>query len=209
MRHARAIFVLGAITGVALSFVGCPLCPVAGFEASPTSGSAPLTVAFTDTSTPGLCGIKSWNWDFGDGGMSVAQNPMHVYAEPDTYTVTLQVRGSLSSDTVTGTVTVTGPSEVFKLRLGLGTVSPEYVHGSIAASPDPSGPCEDGIGGPWCGLYPALTVVALTPTPFTGYVFDHWEGDVIGSVVPGHVVMDGDKYVNAVFVAVDEDKGKG
>ncbi|MEW1939569.1 PKD domain-containing protein, partial [Pseudarthrobacter sp. NPDC080037] len=39
--------------------------PVASFTASPTSGTAPLNVSFTDTSTGSP---TSWAWDFGDGG---------------------------------------------------------------------------------------------------------------------------------------------
>jgi len=32
-----------------------------------------------------------YNWDFGDGNTSTEMNPMHTYAEPGTYTVTLSV----------------------------------------------------------------------------------------------------------------------
>ena len=40
-----------------------PPAPVAGFSATPTTGKAPLTVAFSDQST-GV--ISTWSWDFGD-----------------------------------------------------------------------------------------------------------------------------------------------
>ncbi len=33
--------------------------------------------------------VISWFWDFGDGGTSVQQNPVHVYQSPGTYTVQL------------------------------------------------------------------------------------------------------------------------
>ena len=46
--------------------------PTAGFVATPTVGSSPLAVQFTDTSQ----GIPtSWHWDFGDGTFSNVQNP--------------------------------------------------------------------------------------------------------------------------------------
>ena len=63
--------------------------PGADFQAAPTVGSAPLTVAFTDLSL----GVPlEWEWDFGDGGASSEQNPAHVYAAAGTYTVSLRVR---------------------------------------------------------------------------------------------------------------------
>ena len=62
--------------------------PVAGFIVDDASGAAPLTVAFTDVSTgsPG-----TWLWDFGDGTSSTERNPIHVYTDPGTYTVSLVV----------------------------------------------------------------------------------------------------------------------
>ncbi|MGH9891650.1 MAG: PKD domain-containing protein, partial [bacterium] len=44
-----------------------PTVPTAGFNANPTSGTAPLTVTFTDTSTGN---ITTWSWSFGDGTTS-------------------------------------------------------------------------------------------------------------------------------------------
>jgi len=63
----------------------------ANFEAEPSTGTAPLTVQFTDTSS----GINNqiWEWDFdGDGEIdSYEQNPEFTYQEPDTYTVSLTI----------------------------------------------------------------------------------------------------------------------
>lgn len=69
----------------------------AGFEASPTSGSRPLTVQFTNTSTGSYTGIL---WQFGDGATSTAVNPNHTYASAGSYTVTLAVSGSGQADTL-------------------------------------------------------------------------------------------------------------
>lgn len=71
---------------------------VADFNASPTSGTAPLTVDFTDKSTGG---ITSWAWNFGDGATSTQQSPTHTYTDPGTYTVSLTVTGPAGSDTGT------------------------------------------------------------------------------------------------------------
>lgn len=73
--------------------------PVASFTADPASGSAPLTVQFTDTSNPGSSPITQWNWSFGDGEQSDLQNPVHIYQNAGNYTVTLQVTNSTGSDT--------------------------------------------------------------------------------------------------------------
>jgi PKD repeat protein len=84
---------------------GPPPPPVAAFTGSPTSGTAPLTVNFTDQSTGS---ITSWSWTFGDGGTSPAQNPSHQYTNAGTYTVTLTVTGPGGSDDEikTGYITV-------------------------------------------------------------------------------------------------------
>jgi hypothetical protein len=63
-----------------------PQAPVAGFSVSSTSGAAPLTVSFTDGSTGSP---SSWAWDFGDGGTSAAQHPVHTYSAPGSYSVRL------------------------------------------------------------------------------------------------------------------------
>jgi hypothetical protein len=86
-----------------------PLPPViAGFSASPESGTAPLNVDFSDQSF----GATSWVWDFGDGAGSTEQNPSHTYNSAGTYTVSLTVTGPSSSDTETKTdfITVSQPA---------------------------------------------------------------------------------------------------
>jgi len=77
-----------------------PEPPQSGFSANPTSGEAPLEVSFTNSSSGD---ITSYSWQFGDGGMSSAENPVYPYEEPGTYTVTLTVTGPGGSDTETKT----------------------------------------------------------------------------------------------------------
>ncbi len=64
----------------------------ANFTGSPRSGEAPLRVNFVDLSSGGE--IESWEWSFGDGGTSTAQNPSYTYFEDGTYPVTLTVTDS-------------------------------------------------------------------------------------------------------------------
>ena len=72
--------------------------PVAGFTADKTSGSPPLTITFTDASSGYPA---SYSWDFGDGGTSTSQNPVHTFASAGTYSVSLTVTNSDGMDTET------------------------------------------------------------------------------------------------------------
>jgi subtilisin family serine protease len=82
--------------------------PTAAFSGSPTSGQAPLAVAFTDQSTGSP---TSWSWSFGDGGTSSAQHPTYTYSAAGTYDVSLTVSNANGSSTETkiGYITVTAP----------------------------------------------------------------------------------------------------
>ncbi len=74
------------------------LPPVADFDVDRTSGFAPLTVQFQDSSAGAP---TQWSWTFGDGGTSNVQNPSHVYAHSGSYTVSLQATNENGSDTET------------------------------------------------------------------------------------------------------------
>jgi PKD repeat protein len=69
--------------------------PVANFTANQTSGPVPLSVQFNDHSTGDP---TSWQWDFGDGGLSSIQNPVYTYTSAGLYTVNLTVTNSAGSD---------------------------------------------------------------------------------------------------------------
>ena len=98
-------FSSGTVTNLDLNVE--ELLLVANFIGSPTGGFAPLAVQFTDlTSGP----HDAWSWDFGDGPGSVQENPVHVYGNPGTYTVSLTVRdtstGVFNTKTRTAYITV-------------------------------------------------------------------------------------------------------
>ena len=71
---------------------------VADFSATPTMGTAPLTVTFTNQSTGGW---TSAQWDFDNDGTvdSTQQNPTHTYDNPGWYTVKLTVSDGANSST--------------------------------------------------------------------------------------------------------------
>jgi PKD repeat protein len=82
------------------SVIGTGDPPVAAFSGTPTTGTAPLTVNFTDNSAGNP---TSWSWTFGDGATSTAQNPSHAYTQANTYTVSLTVTNAGGSHTLTRT----------------------------------------------------------------------------------------------------------
>ncbi len=55
------------------------------------SSLCPNGASFVDNSTPGDAPITSWDWQFGDGGNSTAQNPTYTFQQPNAYSVTLIV----------------------------------------------------------------------------------------------------------------------
>jgi len=77
--------------------VSPPPAPVASFTGTPTSGNAPLTVQFTDTS---INNPTSWAWDFDNNGTtdSTVRNPSYTYNNPGAYTVKLTVTNAGGSD---------------------------------------------------------------------------------------------------------------
>lgn len=104
--------------------------------------SAPLqacvgqSVVCTDAST---VGANSWNWNFGDGGTSTAQNPTHTYAAPGTYTITLNAQNTVSgcSDAVTKNITVNPlpvPSFTAAVTSGCAPLAVNFVNTSGAGT---------------------------------------------------------------------------
>jgi len=77
---------------------GNPGPPIADFTASVTSGSAPLTINFTDQS---VNNPTKWIWGFSDGGTNDQQNPTYTFNNDGSYTVTLTVSNEYGSDTKT------------------------------------------------------------------------------------------------------------
>lgn len=90
---ARGGATLVAVTsqaGAAYDFtLDDPACPQASFVAVGTTGPAPLTTSFTDTS---VGTITAHAWNFGDGSTSSEPNPIHVYTEPGAWSVSLLVQ---------------------------------------------------------------------------------------------------------------------
>jgi PKD repeat protein len=83
--------------------------PVASATATPSSGMAPLTVAFDGSTSSDPDGtIASYAWTFGDGGTGTGSKPSHTYSTAGDYTARLTVtdnRGATGTAALAITVT--------------------------------------------------------------------------------------------------------
>lgn len=97
--------------------VTTPGLPIANASATPTSGSAPLTVQFSSagSSAPGGA-IASYSWNFGDGGNSTAANPSHTYTSAGNYTATLTVTDNNNASANATVIIIVNPAVINVLR---------------------------------------------------------------------------------------------
>jgi PKD repeat protein len=65
--------------------------PRADFRADPTSGTAPLTVRFSNASSDADGDAITSSWDFGDGFTSTDRSPTHLFTSAGAFSVTLVV----------------------------------------------------------------------------------------------------------------------
>ena len=94
--------------------------PTIAFSGTPTAGCIPLTVQFTDLSTPQNT-ITGWDWNFGDGtAHSDSTNPLHIYYNSGNYDVTLTITtntGCVVSLTDSAMITVyPNPEAMFVIK---------------------------------------------------------------------------------------------
>ena len=112
--------------------------PTAAFTANPTSGEAPLNVAFDAAASFDPDGtITTYFWDFGDGNTDTGVTTSNSYAA-GTYSVTLTVTDNDGdTDTATETITVVEPNQGCGITANLalnGTASQSSTYGSGVAS---------------------------------------------------------------------------
>jgi PKD repeat protein len=81
--------------------------PIAAFNVNTSSGQVPLAVNFTNQSSGQ---INSLQWNFGDNTTSTDANPVHTYANPGLYTVTLTVSGPGGTANVSRQISAQSPN---------------------------------------------------------------------------------------------------
>lgn len=113
---------------------------IADFSANVTDGAAPLTVGF-ESHCVGIA--HTWNWSFGDGTYSDAQDPVHTYTTDGVYTVSLHVTNSACQEDTREKedyiwIGTTPPfSADFTVMPGIG-MAPLTVHLSDASTGNPT-----------------------------------------------------------------------
>ena len=70
--------------------------PFPDFQYGPewAQGCQPLKLQFHDSTLVQGGTITNWEWDFDDGSMSFSEDPIHIFADPGTYYVSLMVTTS-------------------------------------------------------------------------------------------------------------------
>lgn len=94
----------GSATATKADFIEVFVPVDAVFSLTPSIGTVPFTVTFTNGST----GATSYLWDFGDGQAATTENPTHEYTSSGSFTVTLTATGPGGTDSTTDTVTANG-----------------------------------------------------------------------------------------------------
>lgn len=146
------IFSLLFIFSAIISFTSCgddaitKKDPVANFTFNPNGGYAPCSVQFTSSSLNGV----DFTWDFGDGSTSIAENPIHVFNDPGTYTVTLKVKNADGQNQKSVQITIKKP----------------FTKASLTKVVLTSMPFLDGAGSGWDPFDgPDLFMQLLSPNP--------------------------------------------
>ena len=122
--------------------VAANVAPTAAITATPTSGKAPLTVAFNGSGSADPDGtITGYAWTFGDGGTATGATPAYTYTTPGTYTARLTVtdnNSALGSTTTVITVAANAlPTASFTATPTTGRAPlPVAFDGRASADPD-------------------------------------------------------------------------
>jgi gliding motility-associated-like protein len=142
-----------------------------GFPAGTTVFPAGATIQFNNTSNVYGSGNVQWSWNFGDGNISAAFDPAHVYSLPGTYTVTLLAQGAAGGCTTTATVQL--------------VIQPFNTAFSKTASYIASGTCP-----------PVLVQFTNTSSNYSSFSWNFGDGEVEANVSnPSHVYSNAGTYI--------------
>lgn len=147
----------------------------ADFNASRTSGCAPLVVSFSDVSQGNA---TSWLWDFGNGNTSTLQNPGVTFTNPGNYTVTLTISNGMQNSTETKTAYIT-----------------------VYSTPSPQFTADKQLG---CSPFQVQFTDQTTPAnDIVSYQWDFGDGSISTQKNPTHTYTTDGKF-NVTLVVVDK-----
>ena len=110
-----------ALSASATAVTGSP--PVAAASGTPTSGTVPLTVAFSAAGSTDPDGsIVAYDWTFGDGGSASGAQVSHVYTAAGSYSAQLRVTDN-SGLSATKAVAITVNPVVTVLPMGVADIA--------------------------------------------------------------------------------------
>ncbi len=186
------------LTSVDLTATGCALHETAtGDGGAPTvtcEGPAALTVAFTGLAS---AEVDTWAWTFGDGGASAEAAPVHTFALPGAYDVTVSAAGPGGTATSirTGYVVVVpaalGAACTSQAQCATGACDADLCTASCEITACADGACAR-LGGPWAGarcVQPCATDDECAAGRRCQVVADD-EGGWIRGCVPGGALAD-------------------
>src|SRR6185295_4698179 len=107
MNPMTALFKALSVVALSLLAAGGPdtaTLPSAAFSVNAVNPAASAPVEFQGSRE----GVDAWSWDFGDGSVSNSPNPVHAYAVPGVYPVTLTATGPGGRATSSRILSVTG-----------------------------------------------------------------------------------------------------
>lgn len=141
--------------------VVAPLVMESLFEAVPTGDCDAFEVEFLNSST----GSDVFIWNFGDGDTSAVTNPVHPYASPGTYVITLGVVDLACGDTVFSSqqVEISVPGLVLELN------SPEVLCDGQSVDLDAGAGFDAYL---WSTGDPTMTITVTEPGDYTVEVTD-------------------------------------
>ncbi|MDB5050558.1 MAG: hypothetical protein JWO30_3629 [Fibrobacteres bacterium] len=104
--------------------------PYVTATATPSTGGAPLNVAFTANNSGGT--VTGWLWNFGDGSNTTLQNPTHLYNATGVYNVSVTGSGPGGNSTYLLTVTVVAAPNITITATPISGTRPLTVSFSVA-----------------------------------------------------------------------------
>jgi PKD repeat protein len=164
-------------------------------QSSTASGTAPVTVSFTDTTLDSAWTNNTYLWVFGDGGTSTLANPSHTYTTTGIFTVTENVYNNNMTASSTSTVLVGAPVVDFMGTPTAGTAAMQVAFTDLTVNTTPISAylIEYGDGTtatttpPWVHVYSTFGVysVNVTETNSIGTGFRYKQDYIITSTPQG------------------------